>query len=163
MITQEALFNRSSNVHGFSPIEKKYIYTEEDNVIGVFEDLSKKFAKTLFVINIIFGEKKNYDKSSYQKMFDLLLNYDKHLAKPLNFKKIVGQNLTEQNTKDLKKNHLAEFDYILLPLLSRNYSSMVSVTNKSYVFFEGKIVATYKKRTLGKRDLPLYSKHARTK
>ena len=97
-------------------------------------------------MNLIFAEKNNFDVLADEKMIKSLNNHDSNLTNFLNLKTYNEQYvLNENKTKILQKDLRSQFDYLIFPLIQRKYDNIVKVTNKSFVFFGGQIIANTRK------------------
>ena len=83
LITNEGLFNIMKDVGGFCPFEKDTNIINQpsvfESIIEVFQIYSKIWAKTIFVVNLIYSKTKTFDDFAKKKSKKIWRHITKNL------------------------------------------------------------------------------------
>ena len=139
-ISGEGIFNKVFSLPTFAPLAHKNL----NSILDSFCKKSKEYPRTFFFMNFITSKMKNYDHNIKIKIEERVKSYAKFCG------------LEREEIIKFADNKI-ENQYIL-----QNHDNLTNVKfcadlkNKTYVFLNGTIISTYRKRVLGVADFPKY-------
>ena len=116
IVTKEGIFNRASNVNGFTPIRKGPPNDcDLSKILELFKEESSKMPKALIFLNLIYAKQKDPQPALFKKLKTNLDNYDSKLKNPLEIPTF-SNSMNEKTWKELKTDHKSLVDSFCLIL-----------------------------------------------